>query len=141
MSGVKHRQWPVLVTPRPIAVRPLAPAPPPPPDPKLYLLQEHPGLRGTPLAMLAAQCNKLSSMSPPPLADAAVGKGFHPWKKSGGGSPESAPSQARQPHSSAPSNSSNTNNAFSPSPQQATSPSPAYGENPPQYESLLVYGR
>merc|ERR1719361_2914071 len=58
---------------------------------------EHPGLRGTPLAMLAAQCNKLSSMSPPPLADAAVGKGFHPWKKGGG------------------------------SPEQAASPSPAYG--------------
>ncbi|KAL3182191.1 hypothetical protein MRX96_022911 [Rhipicephalus microplus] len=31
--------------------------------------------------MLAAQCNKLASKSPPPLADAAVGKGFHPWKK------------------------------------------------------------
>ncbi|XP_063974947.1 transcription factor Sp9 isoform X3 [Diachasmimorpha longicaudata] len=45
-------------------------------------LEDHPGLRGTPLAMLAAQCNKLSSKSPPPLADAAVGKGFHPWKKS-----------------------------------------------------------
>ncbi|XP_072943969.1 transcription factor Sp9 isoform X1 [Epargyreus clarus] len=45
---------------------------------------EHPSLRGTPLAMLAAQCNKLSSKSPPPLADAAVGKGFHPWKKSPG---------------------------------------------------------
>ncbi|XP_035707894.1 transcription factor Sp9 isoform X4 [Folsomia candida] len=45
---------------------------------------DHPGLRGTPLAMLAAQCNKLSSKSPPPLADAAVGKGFHPWKKSPG---------------------------------------------------------
>jgi len=41
------------------------------------------GLRGTPLAMLAAQCNKLQSRTPPPLADAAVGKGFHPWKKSG----------------------------------------------------------
>ena len=40
-------------------------------------------MRGTPLAMLAAQCSKLSSKSPPPLADAAVGKGFHPWKKSG----------------------------------------------------------
>ncbi|XP_066995693.1 transcription factor Sp9 [Anabrus simplex] len=50
---------------------------------QLYASQtEHPGLRGTPLAMLAAQCNKLSSKSPPPLADAAVGKGFHPWKKS-----------------------------------------------------------
>lgn len=48
----------------------------------LLLDQEHPGLRGTPLAMLAAQCSKLSSKSPPPLADAAVGKGFHPWKKS-----------------------------------------------------------
>ncbi|MCL4150927.1 UNVERIFIED_CONTAM: hypothetical protein GTU68_003802 [Idotea baltica] len=34
--------------------------------------------------MLAAQCNKLTSKSPPPLADAAVGKGFHPWKKSPG---------------------------------------------------------
>ena len=53
----------------------------------------HPGLRGvggpgqagvhTPLAMLAAQCNKLQQRTPPPLADAAVGKGFHPWKKSG----------------------------------------------------------
>ena len=32
--------------------------------------------------MLAAQCNKISNKSPPPLADAAVGKGFHPWKKS-----------------------------------------------------------
>lgn len=40
--------------------------------------------------MLAAQCNKLSSKSPPPLADAAVGKGFHPWKKS----PTSPSSQA-----------------------------------------------
>lgn len=49
-------------------------------------------MRGSPLAMLAAQCNKLTSKSPPPLADAAVGKGghhqgvggagFHPWKKS-----------------------------------------------------------
>ena len=37
----------------------------------------------TPLAMLAAQCNKLTSKTPPPLADAAVGKGFHPWKKCG----------------------------------------------------------
>ncbi|KAM7350754.1 transcription factor Sp8 isoform 2-T2 [Cochliomyia hominivorax] len=51
---------------------------------------DHPSLRGTPLAMLAAQCNKLSSKSPPPLADAAVGKGFHPWKKS----PTSPSSQA-----------------------------------------------
>lgn len=44
--------------------------------------------------MLAAQCNKLSSKSPPPLADAAVGKGFHPWKKSpqGAHSPSSTSS-------------------------------------------------
>lgn len=48
----------------------------------VFFLQDHPSLRGTPLAMLAAQCNKLSNKSPPPLADAAVGKGFHPWKKS-----------------------------------------------------------
>ncbi|KAK2708943.1 transcription factor Sp9-like [Artemia franciscana] len=57
---------------------------------------EHPGLRGTPLAMLAAQCSKLSSKSPPPLADAAVGKGFHPWKKT---SPASSPSSNQpSPH-------------------------------------------
>lgn len=49
---------------------------------KFFYLQDHPSLKGTPLAMLAAQCNKLSNKSPPPLADAAVGKGFHPWKKS-----------------------------------------------------------
>ena len=42
------------------------------------------GVGGTPLAMLAAQCNKLQQRTPPPLADAAVGKGFHPWKKCGG---------------------------------------------------------
>ncbi|RZF32485.1 hypothetical protein LSTR_LSTR012223 [Laodelphax striatellus] len=54
-------------------------------------IMDHPGLRGTPLAMLAAQCNKLSSKSPPPLADAAVGKGFHPWKKSPGGGTSPSP--------------------------------------------------
>nr|AVT42534.1 zinc finger transcription factor Sp6/9 [Meridionale flava] len=45
------------------------------------LSTEHPRLGSTPLAMLAAQCRKLDSKSPPHLADAAVGKGFHPWKK------------------------------------------------------------
>jgi len=91
------------------------------------MAKEHPGLRGTPLAMLAAQCNKLSSMSPPPLADAAVGKGFHPWKK-GGGSPEQAGSGSRQGQQSTPtSNQPSTASTFSTSPQQATSPSPAYG--------------
>ncbi|XP_041374619.1 transcription factor Sp9-like isoform X2 [Gigantopelta aegis] len=37
---------------------------------------------GTPLAMLAAQCSKITNKSPPPLAEATVGKGFLPWKKS-----------------------------------------------------------
>ena len=31
--------------------------------------------------MLAAQCSKLSTKTPPPLADITVGKGFQPWKK------------------------------------------------------------
>jgi len=91
------------------------------------MAKEHPGLRGTPLAMLAAQCNKLSSMSPPPLADAAVGKGFHPWKK-GGGSPEQAASVSRQGGTqSTPTSNQPAASTFSTSPQQATSPSPAYG--------------
>ncbi|XP_013776761.1 transcription factor Sp9-like [Limulus polyphemus] len=55
---------------------------------------EHPRLGGSPLAMLAAQCNKLTSKSPPPLADAAIGKGFHPWKK--GGQAVTAPSTGLQ---------------------------------------------
>jgi len=85
---------------------------------------EHPGLRGTPLAMLAAQCNKLSSMSPPPLADAAVGKGFHPWKKSGGGSPEASGSSNRQQQQQP---ATTTTASFSSPPHQATTPSPSYG--------------
>lgn len=64
-----------------------------------FLTQEHPSLRGTPLAMLAAQCNKLSNKSPPPLADAAVGKGFHPWKKSPSSSSNACP-QSPSPISS-----------------------------------------
>ncbi|XP_046328290.1 transcription factor Sp9-like isoform X1 [Haliotis rufescens] len=36
---------------------------------------------GTPLAMLAAQCSKITNKSPPPLAEATVGKSFVPWKK------------------------------------------------------------
>ncbi|KAG8196514.1 hypothetical protein JTE90_012328 [Oedothorax gibbosus] len=60
---------------------------------------EHPRLGGTPLAMLAAQCNKLASKSPPPLADAAVGKGFHPWKKgtSSAHPPTSSPNSTGAP--------------------------------------------
>merc|ERR1719192_1923695 len=89
--------------------------------------KDHPGLRGTPLAMMAALCNKTASMSPPPLADAAVGKGFHPWKKSGGSnSPEATGSGGRagQPVSTPPAGAAG---AFSPPPHQATSPSPSYG--------------
>ena len=33
-----------------------------------------------PLALLTAQCNKLVSNKSPPLADAAIGKGFNPWR-------------------------------------------------------------
>ncbi|XP_008487770.1 transcription factor Sp8 [Diaphorina citri] len=83
-------------------------------------IMEHPGLRGTPLAMLAAQCNKLSNKSPPPLADAAVGKGFHPWKKSpqsaGGNSTTPAqlgslsPTSQRNTNSSTPNNTSTSSN-------------------------------
>lgn len=47
----------------------------------MYVQEPHP-FGGTPLALLAAQCNKINDRSPPPLADAAVGKGFHPWKRS-----------------------------------------------------------
>ena len=92
------------------------------------VLQDHPGLRGTPLAMMAALCNKTASMSPPPLADAAVGKGFHPWKKSGGSnSPEATGSggRASQPVTTSPAAAAA---AFSPPPHQATSPSPSYGK-------------
>jgi transcription factor Sp8 len=52
--------------------------------------------------MLAAQCNKLSSKSPPPLADAAVGKGFHPWKKNNNNNSTVGVSQPSPPSSSHP---------------------------------------
>lgn len=71
----------------------------------LFPFQEHPTLKGTPLAMLAAQCNKLSSKSPPPLADAAVGKGFHPWKKS----PHQSSSGPQSPNSMSPQHNNNNN--------------------------------
>ncbi|XP_005093574.1 transcription factor Sp9 [Aplysia californica] len=45
------------------------------------LIGEHQAFGGTPLAMLAAQCSKITSKSPPPLAEATVGKSFIPWKK------------------------------------------------------------
>ena len=31
--------------------------------------------------MLTAQCSKLSGKTPPPLPEATIGKGFHPWRK------------------------------------------------------------
>ena len=102
-------------------------------------MQDHPGLRGTPLAMMAALCNKTASMSPPPLADAAVGKGFHPWKKSGGSnSPEATGSGGR---SSQPVTTSPAAAAFSPPPHQATSPSPSYGKSPltTHYSPLITH--
>lgn len=36
---------------------------------------------GTPLAMLAAQCNKISAKAQAPLSNNDLTKGFHPWKK------------------------------------------------------------
>ena len=81
--------------------------------------QEHPSrLGGTPLAMLAAQCNKLASKTPPPLADAAVGKGFHPWKKAsngtGGGGTNSAGQQLHSPTASPPNSSSSSQQTVAP---------------------------
>ena len=57
---------------------------------------------GTPLAMLAAQCSRISNKSPPPLADAAVGKGFHPWKKATPPSSLLTTSPTQHPASSSP---------------------------------------
>ncbi|XP_044754848.1 transcription factor Sp9-like isoform X2 [Coccinella septempunctata] len=75
-------------------------------------LEDHPSLRGTPLAMLAAQCNKLSSKSPPPLADAAVGKGFHPWKKSPQGAPSPGSTNVSVANSLASQRSSSGNTSY-----------------------------
>ncbi|XP_067686587.1 transcription factor Sp9-like [Haliotis asinina] len=52
-------------------------------EPKLE--ESHP-LGGTPLAMLAAQCNKINNKSPPPFAENPLAKGFHPWRKTEAGS-------------------------------------------------------
>ncbi|XP_078520514.1 transcription factor Sp8 isoform X2 [Lissotriton helveticus] len=48
------------------------------------LLGEEPRLGCTPLAMLAATCNKIGSPSPSPSdhGSPSFGKGFHPWKRS-----------------------------------------------------------
>ena len=105
----------------------------------LQVSEHHPGLRGTPLAMLAAQCNKLQTKTPPPLADAAVGKGFHPWKKCGQGSVEesssvsksgSGPNSPASVHSPHPSISHNNS---SPAPPQQHS---AYNERKTESHSM-----
>lgn len=46
----------------------------------LFFQEPHP-FGGTPLAMLAAQCNKLSGKPQAPLSTTDMAKGFHPWKK------------------------------------------------------------
>ncbi|XP_033849392.1 transcription factor Sp8-like isoform X1 [Acipenser ruthenus] len=49
------------------------------------LVGEEPRLGSTPLAMLAATCNKIGSPSPSPSSisdSSSFGKGFHPWKRS-----------------------------------------------------------
>lgn len=74
--------------------------------------------------MLAAQCNKLSNKSPPPLADAAVGKGFHPWKKS----PQQSSSGPQSPTGMSPQHNNNhqnvNNNTNNLSAQRSISGSP-----------------
>ncbi len=49
------------------------------------MFQEEPRLGSTPLAMLAATCNKIGSPSPSPSSisdnSSSFGKGFHPWKR------------------------------------------------------------
>ncbi|BFZ21728.1 hypothetical protein BsWGS_24767 [Bradybaena similaris] len=54
------------------------------------LIGDHQAFGGTPLAMLAAQCSKITSKSPPPLAEATVGKSFMPWKKHSPSAPSPA---------------------------------------------------
>ncbi|KAK0043058.1 transcription factor Sp9 [Biomphalaria pfeifferi] len=50
--------------------------------------EPHPLGPGTPLAMLAAQCNKITSKSPPPFSESPILKGgFHPWRKAEPSSP------------------------------------------------------
>ncbi|XP_018497687.1 transcription factor Sp9-like [Galendromus occidentalis] len=82
--------------------------------------------------MLAAQCNKLASKSPPPLADAAVGKGFHPWKKNNSGP---TPVSLGQP---APASSPNSLPSQSP---LSTPPGRSPGTHTPTYSMTATPGR
>ena len=81
-----------------------------------FLQESVGGMRGSPLAMLAAQCNKLTTKSPPPLADAAVGKGFHPWKKCTTGQSLSS-TGPEETSSSQPASPAQSNYSHSPNPQ------------------------
>ena len=101
-----------------------------------FLQESVGGMRGSPLAMLAAQCNKLTTKSPPPLADAAVGKGFHPWKKcttaqSQCTTAQSLSSGVPEESSSQPASPAQSNYSHSPNPQ--------YGERHSDFFSLLLY--
>ncbi|XP_031783625.1 transcription factor Sp9 isoform X2 [Nasonia vitripennis] len=103
---------------------------------------DHPGLRGTPLAMLAAQCNKLSSKSPPPLADAAVGKGFHPWKKSpqsSGSSPQHSSQSAGCTTTGVTQRPTATSSAGSTGGGYARAPVTSCASTAPQYASDLYF--
>lgn len=84
-----------------------------------FPLQEPTRLGGNPLAMLTAQCNKLASKTPPPLAEAVVGKSFHPWKKASGGGSTASTSPGAGGGSSA-----STGGSMNPSPPLNASPSP-----------------
>ena len=83
--------------------------------------------------MLAAQCSKISSRSPPPLADVTVGKGFQPWRRSSSGpsSCRGAPGQRPGPEALL---------AY----DRAGVPSPAYRADvyppPPLQDSGKAYG-
>lgn len=67
--------------------------------------------------MLAAQCNKITAKTPPPLADAAIGKGFHPWKKSPSTTSSGVPSPPAQHLRTSPSCAQNN-----PTPKSTTYP-------------------
>lgn len=92
--------------------------------------------------MLAAQCNKLSNKSPPPLADAAVGKGFHPWKKS----PQQSSSGPQSPNGMSPQHNNNNNNNNNQggntqnlSSQRSISGSPMNSIAPTRYVKIIIY--
>ena len=88
--------------------------------------------------MLAAQCNKLQAKSPPPLADAAVGRGgFHPWKKCQPGGQSGAEPQ-REPQDSEPSPPAHTQGSQPASPAPGLySPAPSAHYTKPQQQQTM----